>query len=306
MNNTRFKITCEDVNLETEFFCLPYTVRRATIEDTWDGQKTTVDSPSKLHAGWEESLDAEIQRLIAAKEKKPTRIECVAEKLLLAANPGGRWDLLLPEYRNMWVNIAKAAVSCRAEESSQTVAAEPGYRLLDTGEIVEPGDEYWDGTQWCIVASFGHPVGCLSVRRRVEVDNLLATTDAEVWAREFVRLHGGDEDLMLAWFANAFCAGEDAAKGCDIQPGTLSQPGTFEWALSRLKAGAAVKRGIWPVDICLTLRPGAAPEERPYCEVVTGCVYREPQIDIHYDGGYGPWNPHQDDMLATDWEEIQN
>jgi len=29
------------------------------------------------------------------------------------------------------------------------------------------------------------------------------TTDASRWAAEFVRLHGGDEGLMLAWFANA-------------------------------------------------------------------------------------------------------
>ena len=26
---------------------------------------------------------------------------------------------------------------------------------------------------------------------------------ADVWAAEFVRQHGGDEDVMLGWFANA-------------------------------------------------------------------------------------------------------
>jgi len=36
--------------------------------------------------------------------------------------------------------------------------------------------------------------------------------DAAKWAREFVRLHGGDEALMLCWFANAIMAGWDAAR----------------------------------------------------------------------------------------------
>lgn len=37
------------------------------------------------------------------------------------------------------------------------------------------------------------------------------STDAKVWADEFVRQHGGDRELMLAWFANAIMAGHDAA-----------------------------------------------------------------------------------------------
>ena len=41
---------------------------------------------------------------------------------------------------------------------------------------------------------------------------LLQTMDASVWAKEFVRLHGGDEGLMLAWFANAIMCGYDHAK----------------------------------------------------------------------------------------------
>ena len=38
------------------------------------------------------------------------------------------------------------------------------------------------------------------------------TTSADVWAAEFVRLHGGDEGLMLSWFANAIEAGRDAGR----------------------------------------------------------------------------------------------
>lgn len=42
--------------------------------------------------------------------------------------------------------------------------------------------------------------------------DLHATTDASVWAREFCRMHGGDEGLMIGWFANAIMAGHDAAE----------------------------------------------------------------------------------------------
>jgi len=39
--------------------------------------------------------------------------------------------------------------------------------------------------------------------------NLAECTDASVWAREFVKMHGfGDKsDLLRAWFANAIAAG---------------------------------------------------------------------------------------------------
>jgi hypothetical protein len=33
--------------------------------------------------------------------------------------------------------------------------------------------------------------------------------NAERWAKEFVELHGGDEDLMRSWFANALMCGWD-------------------------------------------------------------------------------------------------
>ena len=42
--------------------------------------------------------------------------------------------------------------------------------------------------------------------------NLLQTTDAGVWAKEFMRLHGNklpDEGLMIAWFANMWAATHD-------------------------------------------------------------------------------------------------
>lgn len=39
--------------------------------------------------------------------------------------------------------------------------------------------------------------------------NLHSTMDASVWAKEFVRRFGGDESLMVAWFANAIMCGYD-------------------------------------------------------------------------------------------------
>lgn len=49
--------------------------------------------------------------------------------------------------------------------------------------------------------------------------DLHQTTDAAVWAREFVKLHGGDEELMLAWFSNAIMRGYDEAQstGPDVR-----------------------------------------------------------------------------------------
>jgi len=41
---------------------------------------------------------------------------------------------------------------------------------------------------------------------------LLSTTDALVWAEEFVRIHGGDEGLMISWFANAIEVGRSAGQ----------------------------------------------------------------------------------------------
>ena len=39
--------------------------------------------------------------------------------------------------------------------------------------------------------------------------NLQRTMDARDWAKEFVRINGGDEDKMIGWFANAIMVGFD-------------------------------------------------------------------------------------------------
>jgi hypothetical protein len=36
--------------------------------------------------------------------------------------------------------------------------------------------------------------------------------DAKFWAEEFVKVHGGNMELMHAWFANALMAGYDEAQ----------------------------------------------------------------------------------------------
>lgn len=41
--------------------------------------------------------------------------------------------------------------------------------------------------------------------------NLHGTLDAKIWAYEFVKRFGGDEGLMIGWFANAIMAGFDEA-----------------------------------------------------------------------------------------------
>jgi hypothetical protein len=47
----------------------------------------------------------------------------------------------------------------------------------------------------------------------MNIIDLHGTIDARVWAEEFVRIHGGDVDLMIGWFANAIMAGHDHGKG---------------------------------------------------------------------------------------------
>jgi len=37
----------------------------------------------------------------------------------------------------------------------------------------------------------------------------LPSFDARDWAKAFVKLHGGDEELMTSWFANALMRGYD-------------------------------------------------------------------------------------------------
>jgi hypothetical protein len=42
--------------------------------------------------------------------------------------------------------------------------------------------------------------------------SLHETFDARVWAAEFVKRFGGDEELMIGWFANAIMAGYDIGR----------------------------------------------------------------------------------------------
>ena len=48
---------------------------------------------------------------------------------------------------------------------------------------------------------------------KTEPRELIDSTDAVRWAEAFVRMHGGDEGLMLTWFANAIETGRRDAQG---------------------------------------------------------------------------------------------
>ena len=39
--------------------------------------------------------------------------------------------------------------------------------------------------------------------------DLQRTMDAQEWAKEFIRINGGDEATMIGWFANAIMVGYD-------------------------------------------------------------------------------------------------
>lgn len=49
--------------------------------------------------------------------------------------------------------------------------------------------------------------------------DLMQENDAQVWAKEFMRMYGGwkririNEELMLAWFASCFMRGFDTGRG---------------------------------------------------------------------------------------------
>lgn len=47
--------------------------------------------------------------------------------------------------------------------------------------------------------------------------NLHETMDGAVWAKEFVRINGGDEGTMIAWFANAIMTGYDHSRWTKIK-----------------------------------------------------------------------------------------
>ena len=44
-------------------------------------------------------------------------------------------------------------------------------------------------------------------------------TNASLWAEEFVKRFGGDEGLMIGWFANAIEAGREAGKRSCVKTG---------------------------------------------------------------------------------------
>lgn len=46
----------------------------------------------------------------------------------------------------------------------------------------------------------------------------LPSFDARDWAKAFVKMHGGDEELMLTWFANALMRGFDEATSRERTP----------------------------------------------------------------------------------------
>ena len=60
--------------------------------------------------------------------------------------------------------------------------------------------------------------------------------DAKVWALEFVRRFGGDEELMLEWFANAIMTGFDR--------GVASQEGELASAREALRVAAAERERL--------------------------------------------------------------
>ncbi len=41
--------------------------------------------------------------------------------------------------------------------------------------------------------------------------NLHSTMDAAEWAREFIRINGGDFEILFPWFANSIMVGYDFA-----------------------------------------------------------------------------------------------
>ena len=82
----------------------------------------------------------------------------------------------------------------------------------------------------------------------------------------------------------------------------------FEWAITMLKAGQAVRRASWPDEVkAVVLVPGSdivVREGAPFSMVVpVGLALRyRPHIDVHTgDNEFGPWAPECADLLAEDW-----
>ena len=50
------------------------------------------------------------------------------------------------------------------------------------------------------------------MKKSVSESKLRNTTDASVWAKEYVRVHGGDEGLLITWFASTIMTGYDTGR----------------------------------------------------------------------------------------------
>ena len=50
------------------------------------------------------------------------------------------------------------------------------------------------------------------MKKSVRESKLRNTADASVWAKEYVRVHGGDEGLLITWFASAIMTGYDTGR----------------------------------------------------------------------------------------------
>ena len=50
------------------------------------------------------------------------------------------------------------------------------------------------------------------MKKSVNESKLRFTTDASVWAKEYVSVHGGDEGLLITWFAGAIMTGYDTGR----------------------------------------------------------------------------------------------
>ena len=82
------------------------------------------------------------------------------------------------------------------------------------GDGVDPGEPARQvSTAGCVDIVFDGPPSHVSgTPKDVDEKKLRNTMDASVWAAEFVGHFGGDEGLMLGWFANAIMCGYDHAK----------------------------------------------------------------------------------------------
>jgi hypothetical protein len=75
-----------------------------------------------------------------------------------------------------------------------------------------------DSREWWMEVAQGLAIKLFDKNRAREAAmlkdvDLMQTTDHVVWAKEFVKRYGGDEELMASWFASAMMAKHDAMCG---------------------------------------------------------------------------------------------